>query len=48
MFGGFDLRESTVRRSTVFPAGPITTRSYISTALVNDSVAYGDDLRKYC
>ena len=49
MFGDrFDLRESTVRRSTVFPAGPSTTRSYISTALVNDSISHADDLRKYC
>lgn len=47
MMDRFDLRESTVRRSTVFPtSNSITGRSYISTALVNDSVNYGDDLRK--
>jgi hypothetical protein len=39
------MRESTVRRSTVFPSSN-TGRSFISTALVNDSIAYGDDLRK--
>jgi hypothetical protein len=46
MLDRFDLRESSVRRSTVFPPS-ITGRSYISTALVNESVAYADDLRKY-
>lgn len=43
--GGFDLRESAVRRSMVLQ-GPVNGRSFISTALVNDSYAYGDDLRK--
>ena len=45
MLGGFDLRESAVRRSAVFNRGE-TGRSFINTALVNDSIAYGDDLRK--
>ena len=44
--GGFDLRESAVRRSMVLNQ-PANGRSFISTALVNDSYAYGDDLRKY-
>lgn len=46
MINQYELRESTVRRSHVFQNfNP--GRSFISTALVNDSVAYGDDLRKY-
>lgn len=40
-------RESSVRRSNVFPNTSLsTTRSFINTAIVNDSYAYGDDLRK--
>lgn len=45
MLDRFDLRESSVRRSTVFSPS-MTGRSFISTALVNESVAYADDLRK--
>ena len=45
MLDRFDLRSSEVRRSTVL-AGPPTGRSFISTAVVNNSVSYGDDLRK--
>lgn len=42
-------RETIMRRSIVFSnAMPMTQqRSFISTSIVNDSFAYGDDLRKY-
>jgi len=41
----YEMRESNIRRSTVFQNfNP--GRSFISTAMVSDSVAYGDDLRK--
>ena len=46
MIDRFDLRTSDVRRSTVLQ-GPATGRSFISTAIVNDSINYADDLRKY-
>lgn len=41
------VRESYMRGSYVFnnTGGP-TNRSFISTALITDSMAYGDDLRK--
>lgn len=46
MMNQYELRESSVRRSNVFQNfNP--GRSFISTAIVNDSVAYADDLRKY-
>jgi len=41
----FELRESTVRRSFIAPQYN-TGRSFISTALVSDSTAFNDDLRK--
>jgi hypothetical protein len=45
MINQYEMRESTVRRSNVFQNfNP--GRSFISTALVSDSVAYADDLRK--
>jgi hypothetical protein len=43
-------RETHLRQSFVFNNGTTgnnLNRSFISTALVNDSLAYGDDLRKY-
>jgi hypothetical protein len=42
------VRETQMRQSYVFSnANPSQQRSFISTSLVNDSYAYGDDLRKY-
>lgn len=42
------VRESVMRQSFVFSgANPAIQRSYISTSMVNDSFAFGDDLRKY-
>jgi hypothetical protein len=42
------LRDATMRQSFVF-ANTVNPqqRSFISTSLVNDSYAFGDDLRKY-
>ena len=41
------VRETVMRQSYVFSnAMPSQQRSFISTSLVNDSFAYGDDLRK--
>ena len=43
------VRETVMRQSFVFSgANPNNShRSFISTSLVNDSYAFGDDLRKY-
>ena len=43
-----NARESYLRQSYVLNGGVnASNRSFISTALINDSIAYGDDLRKY-
>lgn len=43
-----NVRETHLRQSYVFQNGSSSMqRSYISTSLVNDSLSYGDDLRKY-
>lgn len=39
------VRETVMRSSYVFNSGNVN-RSFISTSLVNDSLAYNDDLRK--
>jgi len=50
------FRDTVLRQSYVFNTGKgpsilgtnsNVNRSFISTAIVNDSLAYGDDLRKY-
>jgi biotin synthase-related radical SAM superfamily protein len=42
------FRETQMRQSYVFSnAAQTQQRSFISTSLVNDTYAYGDDLRKY-
>lgn len=46
--GTSTMRETYLRQSYVFSnAIPTQQRSFISTSLVNDSYAFGDDLRKY-
>ena len=41
-------RETHLRQSYVFNSGSVNMqRSYISTSLVNDSLNFNDDLRKY-
>lgn len=40
------VRETYMRGSFVFNNTGNVNRSFISTALVNDSLAYNDDLRK--
>lgn len=42
------VRETVMRQSyVVSSAMPVQQRSFISTSLVNDSFAFGDDLRKF-
>lgn len=46
--GASNVRETYMRQSYVFSnAVPTQQRSFISTSLVNDSYAFGDDLRKF-
>jgi len=46
--GSSTTRETYLRQSYVFSnAVPYQQRSFISSSLVNDSLAFGDDLRKY-
>lgn len=44
-----NYKETVLRQSFVFNTGATNNlnRSFINTALVSDSLAYGDDLRKY-
>ena len=44
-----NYKDTVLRQSFVFNTGGTNNlqRSFINTALVNDSMAYGDDLRKY-
>lgn len=44
-----NYKETVLRQSFVFNTGGTNNlqRSFINTALVNDSLAFGDDLRKY-
>lgn len=46
---GNNYKETILRQSFVFNTGGTNNlqRSFINTALVNDSLAFGDDLRKY-
>jgi len=44
-----NYKETVLRQSFVFNTGGTNNlqRSFINTALINDSLAFGDDLRRY-